>query len=161
MAPARSSHAVSDAAYKQVLHESRSIIDELRLQDALLKEEKAARKKLTQTTFKKRRGKKAAGRPPNALNTEQVPMPALMPAAPIAKGFARLPPEVSHQIYTTTCRILTAYGYRSIKRSRSTCLTRILLLLPWSSLRLAMRCSQPTLATGVYASESNTTWKRT
>ncbi|KAL8760771.1 MAG: hypothetical protein Q9184_003056 [Pyrenodesmia sp. 2 TL-2023] len=97
MAPARSSHAVSDAAYKRVLHTSRSIIDELRLRDALLKEEKAARKELTPTASKKRRGKNSAP-PPNASNTEQVPMPALTPAAPAAKGFAKLPPEINQEI---------------------------------------------------------------
>lgn len=97
MAPARSSHAVSDTAYKRVLHESRSIIDELRLQDALLKEQKAAKKKLKSTTCKKPRTKPSGGLL-EALASEQKPMPADVAAVSVATGFAKLPPEVNYEL---------------------------------------------------------------
>ncbi|KAL8929837.1 MAG: hypothetical protein Q9208_000981 [Pyrenodesmia sp. 3 TL-2023] len=97
MAPARSSHAVSDAAYKRVLHESRSIIDELRLQDALLKEQKAAKKKVKSTASKKPRTKTSGGLL-GALAGEQESMPADAVAVPVAMGFAKLPAETNQEI---------------------------------------------------------------
>ncbi len=98
MAPAELAAAVTQTGYQGVLQKNRSIVDELCLQDALLREKKAARKKITLAEYMKRQGKNSAG-PSNASNTaEQVPMPVLTPAVPVAKGFAKLPPEVSHEV---------------------------------------------------------------
>lgn len=115
MAPAGLPAAVSHAAYRRVLRESRSIIDELRLRDALLKEEKAAKKKTTSAKSKQRRGKNPAG-PSNAVKTaEQMPMPLLTPAVPVAKGFAKLPPEVSYKV---NIRLAVYSPHTAIDQSR-------------------------------------------